>query len=66
MLAASGYRTKKDLKGAIGQPFHYTETSIIGQEFLPTGENTVVGPSAYERKWYATVKCEKGIVKSVK
>lgn len=66
MLAASGYRTKKDLKGAIGQPFHYTETSIIGQEFLPTGDNTVVGPSPYIRKWYATVKCEHGVIKSVK
>lgn len=66
MLAARGYRTKKDLRGAIGQTFHFTETSAFGSEYRATGENTVVGPSAYERKWYATVKCEQGIIKSVK
>lgn len=66
MLATRGYRTKKDLKGAVGQPFHYTETSMFGPEFRATGENTVVGPSAYERKWYAIVKCEQGVIKSVK
>jgi hypothetical protein len=66
MLAARGYKTKAELKRAVGQPFHYSETSMFGLEYSPTGDNTVVGPSAYERKWYATVKCEQGIIKSVK
>lgn len=66
MLASRGYKTKAELKRAVGQPFHYSETSIFGPEFTPTGENTLVGPSAHERKWYATVKCKQGIIKSVK
>lgn len=66
MLAARGYKTKAELKRAVGHPFHYTETSMMGPEYNATGVNTVVGPSPYERKWYATVKCEQGIIKSVK
>lgn len=66
MLAARGYKTKAELKRAVGHQLHYSETSIFGPEYSPTGENTLVGPSAYERKWYATVKCEQGIIKSVK
>lgn len=65
MLAARGYKTKKDLKATLGQPFRYTETSAFGSEFKADGSNTVVGPSAYERKWYATVVCENGIIKKV-
>lgn len=65
MLAARGYKTKKDLKAAIGQPLRYTETSAFGPEFKADGSNTLVGPSAYERKWFATVVCEGGIIKKV-
>lgn len=54
-LAARGYKTKKALKDAIGQPLRYTETSMFGAEYKSTGTFAVVGPSAYERKWYASV-----------
>jgi hypothetical protein len=55
MLAASGYKLKKDLKAAIGQPLHYEETSLFGPEFRSTGKNFLVGPSAYQRTWFAAV-----------
>lgn len=58
MLAASGYKTKKDLKNAIGKPFRYTETSMFGPEFHAGARVTVVGPSPYERKWFATVETD--------
>ena len=66
MLAARGYKTRKDLKAAIGKRFGYTETSMFGEEFKPNGENVVVGPSPHERKWYAQVWCENGIITKVK
>lgn len=65
MMAARGYRTKKELKGAIGQPLRYTETSMFGAEFKRDGVNTLVGPSAYERKWYANVTCRDGVIVKV-
>ena len=66
MLAASGYQTKKSLKESVGKKFNYTEISMFGAEFRPTGDNTVVGPSPYERKWYAIVTCKDGEIVKVK
>ncbi len=54
MLAAL-YKTKKDLKAAVGQPFRYEETSLFGNECSSGKMLTVVGPSPYVRKWYANV-----------
>ena len=54
-LAASGYKPKKALKECVGQPLGYCETSCFGPEYKSTGSFAVVGPSAYERKWFATV-----------
>ena len=65
MLAAL-YKTKKSLKGSIGEPLHYQETSMFGAEFKRDGELTVVGPSAYDRRWYAVVTMENGLIKKVK
>ena len=65
MIAASGYQTKRELKGAVGELLGYQETSMFGAEFEPNGRNTLVGPSAYERKWYATVTCEGGRIVKV-
>ena len=50
-------KTKKDLKTHIGQPASsvLVETSLFGKEILPGKKLAVVGPSAYERKWFATV-----------
>jgi hypothetical protein len=65
MLAAN-YRTKKSLKENVGNPLRYTETSIFGAEYQSNGTFAVVGPSPYERKWYAQVTMRDGIIAKVK
>lgn len=55
MLASIGCKTKKDLKARIGKTFQYQETSIHNSEFKFNSPLTVVGPSAYDRRWYAIV-----------
>lgn len=64
-LAARGYKTKKELKAAVGQPLRYTETSMFGEEYKSNGSFPVVGPSAYERKWFATVTMADGKIVKV-
>ena len=67
MLAGRGYATKKALKAAVGKPFHYTETSLFGEEFRPSATHAIVGPSAYERTWYAQVTVDAdGVITGVK
>jgi hypothetical protein len=66
MLASNGYATKSALKKAIGEPLQYEETSLYGTEYTSTGTLTMVGPSAYNRKWYAQITMENGKIKSVK
>ena len=65
MLAAYGYKTKKQLKESVGKKLRYSETSMFGPEYVSTGKVTLVGPSAYERKWYATVTVENDIITKV-
>lgn len=64
MLAAT-YKTKKDLKLAVGKPLRFIETSMMGDEYKDDGKFCVVGPGPYDRKWYATVVMEKGLIKKV-
>jgi cytochrome c biogenesis protein ResB len=64
MMGAS-YKTKKDLKASVGKPLRYVETSLFGQEYKDNGTFTVVGPSPYERKWYATVVMVDGKIAKV-
>lgn len=64
MLVAN-YKTKKDLKEQIGLPLKYTETSIFGSEYNPSGKFCVVGPSAHNRKWYAEVTMKLGLIDKV-
>jgi hypothetical protein len=64
-LAATGYKTKKILKEAVGKPLRYTETSMFGNEYKANGKFAVVGPSATERKWFAEVEMSNGIIKKV-
>lgn len=59
------YKTKKDLKAAIGQELRYEETSIFGPEFKTDGKFCVVGPSPYERKWFAEVIMKDGKISKV-
>lgn len=65
MLAAL-YKTKKELKAAVGQSLRYEETSMFGLEYKPNGSFPVVGPSAYNRKWYATVTMNDDKIAKVK
>ncbi len=65
MLAAS-YKTKKDLKASIGQALKYTETFMFGQEYKPDGRFCVVGPGAYQRKWFAEVEMKQGLIYKVR
>ena len=60
------YPSKKDLKAHVGQPLRFEETSAFGPEYRETGKFCVVGPSPYNRKWYAEVVMENGLIKQVK
>jgi hypothetical protein len=64
MMAAS-YPTKKALKEQVGQPLRYVETSVFGAEFNPNGTFCVVGPSPYQRKWFASVTMKDGKIAKV-
>ena len=64
MMGAT-YATKKLLKEAVGKPLRYVETSMFGPEFKSNGKFCVVGPSPYERKWFAEVTMENGLIKKV-
>lgn len=64
-LAASGYKTKKALKESVGKPLRYSETSMFGPEYEADGKFAVVGPSAYDRKWYAEVTMKEGKIAKV-
>lgn len=59
------YDTKKELKKNIGKPLKYTETSLFGPEYSPGGTFCVVGPSAYNRKWYAEVTMKQGLIDKI-
>jgi hypothetical protein len=65
MLGAN-YKTKKELKSNVGKALDYVETSIFGPEYKEDGTFCVVGPSPYERKWFASVTMESGKIKKVK
>lgn len=60
------YPSKKDLKANIGKPLRYEETSFFGPEYKENGRFCVVGPSPTQRKWFAEVTMENGLIKSVK
>ena len=64
MIAAS-YKTKKALKESIGKELRYVETSMFGEEYRANGTFAVVGPSACDRKWYASVTMRDGLIAKV-
>ena len=64
MLGAN-YKTKKALKENVGKPLRYTETSMFGPEYKDNGKFCVVGPSPYNRKWFAEVTMANGLIKKV-
>mgnify|MGYP000508799316 CR=1 FL=1 len=65
MLGAK-YPTKKALKENIGKPLKFIETSMFDAEYQENGKFAVVGPCPYtNRKWYAQVTMENGLIKKV-
>lgn len=64
-LAARGYKSKKDLKAAVGKRLSYSETSMFGPEYKADGTFCVVGPSEHERKWFAEVTTSNGLITKV-
>ena len=67
MLVAH-YKTKKALKESIGKELSYSETSLFGNEYPADGHGciTVVGPDAYERKFFAEVEVHENKIVKVK
>lgn len=65
-----GYNAKS--KKALKEEHMYTEfqpieTSMFGPEYKGDGTYVVVGPDPYtNRKWFAEVKVEKGMIVKVK
>ena len=64
-MMAALYKTKKALKEAVGQPLRHQETSMFGAEYCSNGSFNVVGPGAYNRKWYATVTMKDDLIAKV-
>ena len=54
-MMAANYPTKKALKESVGNELRYEETSMFGAEYVSNGKFCVVGPSPYQRKWFAQV-----------
>lgn len=64
-MMGARYKTKKELKAAVGQPLRYEETSFFGPEYKENGSFAVVGPSPTERKWFASVTMKDGLISRV-
>jgi hypothetical protein len=65
-MMGARYKTKKALKESIGKPLRFEETSIFGAEYRDNGTFCMVGPSPYERRWYANVTVTDGLITGVK
>jgi len=64
-MMGARYKTKKELKAAVGQELRYVETSMFGAEYTPNGTFCVVGPDPYIRKWFAEVTMKDGKIAKV-
>lgn len=64
-MMGANYKTKKDLKAAVGQELHYEETSFFGPEYKADGTFAVVGPSPTSRRWFAQVTMVGGKIAKV-
>tara|TARA_Y100000310_G_C20325603_1_gene642829 strand:+ start:314 stop:517 length:204 start_codon:yes stop_codon:yes gene_type:complete len=64
-LGISGFKTKKDLKNAIGTMPNFIETSFFGKEYKGDGTYPVVGPNPMVRKWFAEITIVDGLIRKV-
>lgn len=69
------YPSKKFLKGEIGKPLRYRETSMFGEEFKATGSFVAayrpsiwryVGPEGSGREFFAEITMRDGLIAAVK
>ena len=63
------YKSKKEMKECIGQPLNYIETSMFGAEYITDG--ILVGANRPHitgrgREFFANIRMENGLIKSVK
>jgi len=66
MLGIEGFKTKKELKGAVGTVPHFIETSFFGDEYKGDGTYAVVGPNPMVRNWFAELTILDGRIQRVK
>ena len=62
------YKSKADLKAAVGQPLKYRETSAFGPEFVRTGTFAVARRPHLQgggREWFASVTMSAGLIAKV-
>jgi len=64
-MMGARYNTKASLKLSVGRSLRYIETSMFKPEYTPNGKFCVVGPSLTERKWYASVVMQDGLIAKV-
>ena len=65
MLAAH-YKTKTELKKSLGKQLKYVETSLMGKvEYSKDGTFSVVGPSSYNRKFFAEATMKNNLIVKV-
>ena len=63
------YKSKKELKAAIGEKLRYRETSIFGDEYISDGNITGANRphlTGIGREFFATVTLQNNIIKKVK
>jgi hypothetical protein len=66
MMGIEGFKTKKELKAAVGQVPEFIETSFFGVEYKGDGSYVVVGPCPYTaRNWYAKITVADGRIAKV-
>jgi hypothetical protein len=57
------YKTKKELKAAVGSELRFTETSFFGQDYRENG--IVYGTNHPKRSWFAKVELREGKIAKV-
>lgn len=69
-LLVTGYKSKKELKAAIGKPLQYQETSMVGAEYKANGTFTAAHRPAINRhiggrEFFAVVTMRDGKIAKV-
>ncbi len=62
------YPSKKELKANVGKPLRYIETSVFGEEYIPTGMLTGANRphiTGQGREFFAQVIMQDGLIEKV-